>query len=444
MVDRSENALTVPTDQQPPGINHPIVLRARVVLPIRRPPIEDGAVVVAGNRITAIGRWRSIRTRHSGAMLDLGEMILMPGLVNAHCHLDYTHMAGLFPPPRSFCDWIKSITTEKALWSYSDYAESWLAGAGMLLRSGTTTVADIESEPELLPEVWSATPLRVFSLLEMTGIRSRRDPEQILREAVEKIDSLPPHRCAAGLSPHAPYSTLPLLMRRSGATIRRRRLRAATHVAESAAEFEMFMQARGEMFEWLQRSQRDMSDCGGLSPVQHLAKTGLLGPALLATHVNYLAAGDAELLARKRVSIVHCPRSHDYFRHQPFPRRALAKAGVNICLGTDSLATVHKYPRASLELNMFHELRSFAARNAGVAAERIVNMATVNGAHALGLQGRVGEVGKNAYADLIALPFAGRIREGYNAVVQHTGPVSASMIDGEWAIPPNAVTKATP
>lgn len=428
----------MPTDQQSPGINHPIVLRARVVLPIRRPPIEDGAVVVVGNRIATIGRWRSIRARHSGSILDLGEMILMPGLVNAHCHLDYTSMAGLFPPPRSFCDWIKTITTEKALWSYSDYAESWLAGAGMLLRSGTTTVADIESEPELLPEVWSSTPLRVFSLLEMTGIRSRRDPEKILREAVEKIDSLPRYRCAAGLSPHAPYSTLPLLMRRSGMTVRRRKLRVATHVAESAVEFEMFMQARGEMFEWLQRSQRDMSDCGGLSPVQHLAKTGLLGPALLATHVNYLGAGDAQLLARKRVSVVHCPRSHDYFRHQPFPRRALAKAGVNICIGTDSLATVRKHPRANLELNMFHELRSFATRNTGVSAERIVQMATVNGARALGLQGKVGEVGKNAYADLIALPFAGRIRESYNAVVQHTGPVSASMIDGEWAIPPRA------
>ncbi len=428
----------MPTDRHPSSTIHQLILRARIVLPIRRPPIEDGAVVIAGNRIAAVGRWRFIRARHSGTMFDMGEMIVMPGLVNAHCHLDYTSMAGLFPPPRSFCDWIKTITTEKAFWSYSDYAESWLAGAGMLLRSGTTTVADIESEPQLLPDVWSATPLRVFSLLEMTGIRSRRDPEQILAEAVEKIDSLPRHRCAAGLSPHAPYSTLPLLMRRSGATGRRRKLRIATHLAESATEFEMFMHGRGEMFEWLQRSQRDMSDCGGVSPVQHLAKASLLGPDLLATHVNYLAAGDAQLLARKRVSVVHCPRSHDYFRHQPFPRRALAKAGVNICLGTDSLATVRKHPRANLELNMFHELRSFAARNAGVSAERIVKMATVNGAHALGLRGKVGEVGKNAYADLIALPFAGRIRESYNAVLQHTGPVSASMIDGEWAIPPKA------
>ena len=83
----------------------------------------------------------------------------------------------------SFCDWIKLITTEKAQWTFSDFAQSWLDGAKMLLRTGTTTVADIEAVPELLPEVWSATPLRVISFLEMTGVRSRRNPDLILREA---------------------------------------------------------------------------------------------------------------------------------------------------------------------------------------------------------------------------------------------------------------------
>ena len=414
----------------------PLVLRARVVLPIRRPPIENGAVVVFGNRIVAVGRWRSIRTQHSGAVLDLGESLLMPGLVNAHCHLDYTDMAGLFPPPRSFCDWIKLITTEKSQWSYSDFAQSWIAGAQMLVRTGSTTVGDIEAVPQLLPDVWSATPLRVISFLEMTGIRSRRSPDAILADTVEKIESLPRGRCIAGLSPHAPYSTLPRLMKRCGTVARRRGWRVATHVAESAVEFEMFKSARGEMFEWLQRSKRDMSDCGGVSPVQHLARTGLLGPNLLATHVNYLAEGDAQLLARKQVSVVHCPRSHDYFRHELFPRHSLAKAGVNLCLGTDSLATVLKQPRRNVELNMFDEMRSLVARNSGVSPECIVRMATINGAQALGFRGKVGELAKNGFADLIALPFSGRTSESYAAVLQHTGDVAASIIDGEWAVSP--------
>ena len=94
----------------------------------------------------------------------------------------------------------------------------------MLLRTGTTTVADIEAMPDLLPEAWDATPLRVFSFLEMTGIRARRDPKEILREAVEKIESLSHARCSASLSPHAPYSTLPELLRLTAALARRKEM----------------------------------------------------------------------------------------------------------------------------------------------------------------------------------------------------------------------------
>ena len=135
--------------------------------------------------------------RPDETVLDLGKVILLPGLVNAHCHLDYTDMAGELPPPKTFTDWIPLITAAKSNWSYSEYAHSWLHGAHMLLRTGTTTVADIEAMPDLLPETWDATALRVVSFLEMTGIRARRDPKEILREAVEKIDSLNHARCSA-------------------------------------------------------------------------------------------------------------------------------------------------------------------------------------------------------------------------------------------------------
>jgi len=170
------------------------------------------------------------------------------------------------PPPKTFTDWINLITAAKGGWTYSDFAQSWLNGAQMLLRNGTTTVADFENVPELLPEIWDATPLRVFSFLEMTGIRARRDPGEILREAVEKIDSLSHPRCSASLSPHAPYSTVPELLRLSVRAARERGRQLCIHVAESAQEFEMFMRARGEMFNWMQRNTRDMSDCGLGSP----------------------------------------------------------------------------------------------------------------------------------------------------------------------------------
>lgn len=415
-------------------VERQLVLRARVVLPVSRPPIEDGAVRILGNRIVAVDKWHA--TDLSGQVIDLGETVLLPGLVNAHCHLDYTGMAGEFSPPACFTDWIKLITATKATWSYSDYAESWLQGAKMLLQTGTTTVADIEAVPELLPEVWEATPLRVLSFLEMTGIKSRRNPCAILKHAADKIAALRSDRCRCGLSPHAPYSTVPELLRLSAAAARRHKWRMTTHVAESRQEFEMFMHARGTMFDWLRRNERDTSDCGGVSPVQHLERNGLLDENLLAVHVNWLVPGDAELLARRRVSVAHCPRSHAYFCHRPFPRQELAVAGVNVCLGTDSLATVRKRPRQPVALDMFGEMRALAASDPAIPSKAILEMATVNGARALGMTGLIGEVVEHAFSDLIAIPCAGKTADIYDSILHRGGQVTGSMIDGLWTVPP--------
>ena len=324
----------------------------------------------------------------------------------------------------------------KSNWGYSDYVRSWLNGAQMLVRTGTTTVADIESVPDLLPEVWDATPLRVFSFLEMTGIRARRTPEEILHEAVEKMESLSHPRCSAALSPHAPYSTLPGLLRLSAEPARARGWRLCTHVAESEQEFEMFLHARGAMHDWLQRNARDMSDCGLGSPVQHLDRNRMLGENLLAVHVNVLARGDAELLGKNHVHVLHCPRSHEYFRHPPFQRQCLANAGANLCLGTDSLATVRPVGRQKLELNLFEEMQTLAAREPDLSPMEILRLATVNGARALGLAGQIGELSENSLADLIVLPARTKAGDAAAAVLAHTGAVMAAMIDGQWVIRP--------
>ena len=413
-----------------------MLLRARAVLPITRPPIDDGAVWTSGNRIRSVGRWRDATIPAGEPVVDLGDSILLPGLVNAHCHLDYTDMAGELAPTRLFTDWIKTITTAKSGKIYADFAQSWLCGARMLVRTGTTTVADIEAVPELLPEVWQATPLRVFSFLELTGVKSRREPELILGEAVRRIDSLPVSRGGAGLSPHAPYSTMPELLRLSAARAREKGWRLATHVAESDLEFEMFLHARGEMFDWLRRNERDMSDCGQGSPVAHLERNGYLADNLLAVHVNYLAPGDAALLGRRGVNVAHCPRSHAFFHHRPFPREELSGAGLNLCLGTDSLASITKVRGQPLELNIFAEMQAFAVAHPDVPPGEIVRMATLHGARALGLQGQIGELAEDVRADLIAIPFSGKAAEKFDSVVQHRGEVAVSMIDGDWAIAP--------
>jgi len=414
-----------------------MLLRAKLVLPLTAPPIEDGAVLIVGNKIRTVSAWKDLRPHRREKTLDLGDVILLPGLVNAHCHLDYTDMAGEISPPKTFTDWIAAITAHKSGWSYSDYARSWLRGAHQLLKSGTTTVADIECMPDLLPEVWDATPLRIFSFLEMTGIKTRRAPKDILREAVETMDSLKHPRHRAALSPHAPYSTLPELLRLTARTAQKRKWRVSIHVAESVQEFDMFAHARGAMHDWLKRNERDNSDCGLGSPVAHLARNRLLGENVLAIHVNCLARGDATLLAKNRTHVVHCPRSHDYFKHPKFERERLAHAGVNLCLGTDSLATVRKTGKQKPELDLFAEMRALADRDKSISPEDILPMATVNSARALGLGGKIGQLSANASADLIAIPGAGRLAKIYETLLAHTGNVSASLIEGRWAIPPS-------
>ena len=411
-----------------------MLLRARFVVPVSQPPIENGAVLITGRRIQAVGKWRELSRESSGPVQDLGESILLPGLINAHCHLDYSAMAGLFAPPRRFTDWIKLITATKASWSDEEFADSWQQGAAMLLRNGTTTVGDIEALPGLLPGMWDETPLRVFSFLEMTGIRSRRQPVAVLNEALTHIARLKHPRCKAWLSPHAPYSTLPELLKLATAAARRRRWRICTHVSESDQEFEMFMHGQGEMHDWLKRNERDNADCGLGSPVQHLAKHGALHSSLLAIHVNYLASGDTELLSKHGVHVVHCPRSHAYFRHQAFPFEALSAAGVNTSLATDSLASVTPIKKHPLELNLFEEMRAFARQFPAVSPETILQMVTWNPARALGQAKRLGQLASGSLADIIAVP--SRDRDVFEGTLNHHGPVTASMVNGKWALPP--------
>lgn len=416
-----------------------MLIRARTLLPITAPPIEDGAVRVSGVRITDVGRWPDLRARHGAeAVVDLGEVALLPGLINAHCHLDYTHFAGHLAPPRSFTEWIQGIIALKAGWSFSEFAASWVAGAKDLLHSGCTTVVDFEAVPELLPETWPATPLRVSSALEITGVRAQRTPAEILAETTERftaLEAIRPARHRLALAPHAPYSTVPELLRQVARTAPSRGGFTTIHVAESAEEDAMFRRAEGAMYQWL-RPQRVMDDCDGRSPVKVVADAGLLGPTCLFAHVNHADAADVALLAASGTPVVHCPRSHDYFGHTPFPYAALREAGVTVCLGTDSLLTVRKLGRQSLHLDLWEELRAFAALHPARRPMELLSLITAAAARAIGRADELGSLTAGTLADLIAVPCPVAFEKVEEAVLQHRGPVSASMIDGAWALAP--------
>lgn len=411
------------------------LLRARVVVPVSRPPLDDGAVFVSDGRIAEVGPWAELASR-TGALpvTDLGEAILLPGLINAHCHLDYTGMAAGIPPQKHFADWIKAILAHKAAWSYTDFAESWVRGAAMLLRHGVTTVLDIEAVPELLPEVWAATPLRVISAIEMTGIRSGKDPTRIVEDAIAAFPTPPDERKQPALAPHSLYATKRELLERAHAAATERNWPLTIHVAESREEFDLFQHRRGTLHDWL-APQRDLSECVGATPVQCLEILGLLSARLLAVHANCLGDGDADRLARHGVSVVHCPRSHDYFHHPPFPFEELRRAGVNICLGTDSLASVRGTQRNRIELNLFKDLQALAAAQRQLKPEAILKLATLNGARALGRPGELGEISPGAAADLIALPWRGTRQEVFEAILHNDKPVQASYIGGERVFP---------
>lgn len=408
------------------------MLRARWVFPVASPPVEDGAVRLEEGRIAQVGSWADLSGQDGAAWQDLGEVALLPGLVNAHCHLAYTSLARTLPPPSSFTGWIHSMKAAKDAQSGQELRGSWLIGAAMLLHGGVTTVGDVEAFPELLPETVRATRLRVLSFLELIRVRADLDAEEPVHRALETIQQLTRGGLRGGLSPHAPYSTTPALLKACAGTASRHGLRVAIHVAESQEEFEMFLRGRGELHDWLLANGRDCSDCGRGSPVAHLAKAGLLGPHVAAIHVNYLAGNDAALLGRAGTHVVHCPRSHDYFGHAPFPFAALRAAGVEVSLGTDSLATVRSGHGTSPQLDLIPEMTEFRRKQPGLRPDEVLRMATISSAHALGLAGEVGVIAPGARADLVQVPAAGSAAELLEGLTSGAARPCGVMLDGRW------------
>jgi cytosine/adenosine deaminase-related metal-dependent hydrolase len=206
---------------------------------------------------------------------------------------------------------------------------------------------------------------------------------------------------------------------------------ATTHIAESVEENEMFCHARGAMHDFLGSLGRDNSDCGQGSALSHLVEHGVIGPMWLIAHMNYLQDYDYEMVAQTGASVVHCPKCHTYFGHAPFPMKALRQYGVNVCLGTDSLASNNT-------LDMRAEMREAQVVH-GLGDRELLEMVLLNGAKALGQAGKLGQISPGSVADLVAFPCDAEAAEDpYHRVVQSRGEPRLLVVNGkpvEIAVP---------
>ena len=399
-----------------------MIIRARAVVTMDGPAIENGAVRIAGAKIDAVGRWDEIRRDAvSEDVVDLGECALLPGLINAHCHTDYALLRGAIPPQQSFTAWIHEINKRKAGFTADDYLRSIAAGFAEAAGFGTTTIANLEAFPELLARV-APPPLRTWWFAELIDVRAPLSTSAVY----EHMESAPPAdwRRRFALAPHAPFTASRRLYSEVAELVRNRSLRATTHLAESFEEMEMFRDARGPLFEFMQSIGRPMNDCGATTPLALLLGAGVLDERWIVAHLNELTPEDLRLLeAAPKFHVVHCPRSHAYFGHSRFRFAELRALGFNICIGTDSLAS-------SDDLSLLAELRQFARKEPSLSPRELFEMVTVNAAAALGQCDAVGMIRAGLAADLIAVPWHGRAADLLSEVISYDEKIPWVMVDG--------------
>ncbi len=397
-----------------------MIIRARTVVSMEGPPIDDGAVAVSGSMIADVGRFGEVRQRRqSGEVLDLGDQVLMPGLVNGHCHLDYTMLRGSIPRQCSFSDWIQAINAEKAKLTEQDYIDSIHEGFSEARRFGTTTILNLIALPKLVAAI-EEQHVRTWWFGELIDVRIPDEADRLADEAAEFLE--PAGRW--GLAPHAPFTASQRLYARCEEIALRENIPLTTHLAESREEMEMFHHASGAAFDFLREIGRPMDDCGRETPLSLFLRTRTFNQRWIVAHLNELDADDFNLLsAAPRFHIVHCPRSHTFLGHAPFALERLRSLGFNICLGTDSLAS-------NSDLSLFAEMRELLRKEPWLSPREAVEMATINGAAAIGQQNSLGCIRAGAQADLIALPLR-RSSDVFESIVGYEGPVSWMMVDGK-------------
>ena len=357
-------------------------LRARLVW------LAPGKVLAPGELTwDARGRLLAVR-RARGPCLDL---LVAPGLVNAHVHLQ---LAPLRSKRTQFVPWVRQLMGERS----SQSEDAWQRTAGKhladLLASGTTAVGEVDSSGAS-PALVHAAGLAGRCYRELTGFHlGPADARRLVSERLAPGGA----ECAAGLSPHAPYSVSDALFRAA----RAQRLPLAVHLAETEEEQQFLREGTGPFASLLRDLGRLPPEfrAAGRGAVEHLEALGVLGPTTQLVHCQHLLRGDAERIARSGSPVVVCPGTIAWFRREPPPVPAWLRRGIVIGIGTDSAAS-NREP-----LSMVAELARAARLWPSLRPERLLAMATVHGARAIA-RPDLGVLRRGARMDAVAWPAGG-------------------------------------
>jgi cytosine/adenosine deaminase-related metal-dependent hydrolase len=362
--------------------------RADWVLPIASPPIRNAVVAIDRDLLADVG------ADDGGAADDLGAVAILPGLVNAHTHLELSWMRGQVAPRDSMPAWASALMALRRTVSHEP-PEPIVDAIVEARRSGTCLVGDVTNtfaayEPLLDSELSAA----VFR--ELLGF-SAANPIDVVRAAAAQIaEQTPVAWLRPSIVPHAPYSVSPPLLRAIADVSRGRPL--SIHLGESAQEVQFLRDGTGEwraLLESLGVWNREWAPpaCG---PVEYLDRLGMVDEHLVAVHGVQFTGGDLARLTSAGATIVTCPRSNRWTGAGEPPIDRFYASGVRVAIGTDSLASVD-------DLNLFAEMAEVRRLAPSVPAARILESATLAGARALGFDAELGSIEPGKRAQLIAV-----------------------------------------
>jgi len=373
------------------------------VVPIADRPARDAWVTVDRGRIVAISKRRP---SDGASEIELGDAAILPGLVNAHTHLELSYLRDEVPPASEFVTWIRGVMAARRQRPDARAPEILDAvnrGIAEAAASGTAIVGDI-SNTLVTFDPLTRSPLAGVVFYELIRFNVA-DPKGFVDAASREVEALvASDRVRASLAAHAPYSVAPLVFRAIREAIDRDPFApCSVHLSESAEEIEFIRNGGGpwrQLLEELGVWDPDWVPPGG-SPVQFLDDSGFLDNRVLVVHGVQMTREDLDRLAARHSTLVTCPRSNGHTGAGAPPITDFYESGVPIAIGTDSLASCP-------DLNVFAELATMRALAPDVPAARLLESATLTGARALGFDAEYGtiEPGKRSRLIAVTLPDA--------------------------------------